>query len=86
MSTTGANRRWKRRLVVMTAASALLASKQIGYAGNGWLGQHLVIYPEREIVAVRMRHGSASPTEEENKQFGLLRFPFLVAALFAERK
>ena len=56
----------------------------IGFNGNGWLGQHLVVYPTAGVVAVRMRRGSATPTDQENQEFGLLRFPFLVRDLFKQ--
>lgn len=31
-----------------------------GFAGRGYLGQHLVVLPERGVVAVRLRHWTAS--------------------------
>ncbi len=39
--------------------------KAIGYGHDGWLGQFLAIYPERKVVAVRLRQWKDSPDREK---------------------
>jgi CubicO group peptidase (beta-lactamase class C family) len=45
--------------------------KAIGYGHDGWLGQFLAIYPERRIVAIRLRQWKDSPDlEKPEHSFG----------------
>lgn len=50
----------------------------IGYQANGYLGQYLVIFPEKRLVAVRMVEGSASYNPQTD---GFRNFFDLVYAL-----
>jgi hypothetical protein len=37
-----------------------MSDHYIGYKAEGWLGQYIVIYPEKNLVACRMIRNSAS--------------------------
>jgi CubicO group peptidase (beta-lactamase class C family) len=45
-----------------------------GFYGNGWLGQHLIIYPEWDLVAVRLHRVMAGGGEVENERYGFASF------------
>lgn len=49
---------WRLRLDPKTGAV-------IGYGHDGWLGQFLAIYPERKIVAIRLRQWKDTPDLEK---------------------
>jgi CubicO group peptidase (beta-lactamase class C family) len=48
---------------------------------NGWLGQYLVIIPELNLVAVRLREGRTPLEEQENRMHGFGAFLGRVAGL-----
>ncbi len=50
---------------------------------NGWLGQHLLVYPKQGIVAVRLRRQTGFGGDSENKKYGWLQFPKFVEAATA---
>ncbi|MBK8010233.1 MAG: beta-lactamase family protein [Deltaproteobacteria bacterium] len=39
----------------------------IGYYANGWLGQYLIVYPENNMVVVRLRRSTEKPMSESNE-------------------
>lgn len=49
----------------------------IGVRHDGWLGQHLVVLPESDVVAVRLRHGK----QGDGQAYGLGDFTARVVAL-----
>jgi CubicO group peptidase (beta-lactamase class C family)/predicted aspartyl protease len=51
---------------------------QIGFYGNGWLGQYVVVYPKWNLVAVRMHRPIEGNDDVENKKYGFDRFMSLV--------
>jgi CubicO group peptidase (beta-lactamase class C family) len=56
-------------------------SHRIGYWGNGWQGEYLVVYPRYGLVAVRMRIPSPHPDEVESQKYGFDTFPKSVLAI-----
>ncbi len=46
-----------------------MSDKYIGYKAEGWLGQYIVLYPEKNIVACRMIKESASGNNTEFRDF-----------------
>ncbi len=52
----------------------------IGYGHDGWLGQFLYIYPERKVVAIRLRQWKDSP-DIEKPEYDFGAFVSLVEAL-----
>ena len=56
-------------------------SEVVGYYVQGWLDQHLVIYPDMKVVAVRMRRGLQEPSDSENNAYGLMSFPRMIRDL-----
>lgn len=46
------------------------AGPVVGYRGDGWQGQHIIVIPAKRLVVVRMREPSEGNTEEENKKYG----------------
>jgi CubicO group peptidase (beta-lactamase class C family) len=56
------------------------AGKVVGYYHTGWLGQFLCIYPERKLVAVRLR-SLKNEADAERIEYEFGRFLALVEAL-----
>lgn len=54
---------------------------RIGYWGQGWQGEHLVVYPRYGLVAVRMRLPSPYPDEAENQKYAFWNFPKLALSI-----
>lgn len=61
--------------------SAASAPRAGGFGADGWLGQYLVVYPQRRLVAVRMHGVEAGNDEAENRKYGFQSFQKLVLAL-----
>ena len=58
----------------------------IGFGGDGWLGQSLVVYPQWHLVAVRMHAVEAGNDDNENSKYGFPAFNRRVLYLLAHRK
>lgn len=56
---------------------ATKSGRAFGYYANGYLGQWLVVYPDRQLVAVRLFKGTRRD-EEEDRQFGWNEFPVML--------
>lgn len=52
----------------------------IGYGHDGWLGQFLYVYPDRKVVAIRLRQWKDSP-DLEKPEFGFGGFPSMLEAI-----
>lgn len=52
-----------------------------GFGADGWLGQYLVVYPQWNLVAVRMHGVEAGNNEAENRKYGFQSFQKLTLAL-----
>ena len=52
-----------------------------GFGGDGWLGQHLVVYPKWHLVVVRLHAIEAGNDEEENQKYGFNSLHQLALAL-----
>ncbi len=53
----------------------------VGYRAEGYLGQHLVLLPEEEVVAVRLIKGREDYDRETD---ALMQFPEMIYSLFKE--
>jgi CubicO group peptidase (beta-lactamase class C family) len=51
-----------------------------GYEAQGYLGQYLVVYPEKKLVAVRMYRGPSDESQEPPEDSG---FPGIESAVYA---
>lgn len=56
-----------------------------GFGGDGWLGQHLVVYPKYRLVAVRLHAQEAGNDEGENQKYGFYSFGRLVGGLVRDK-
>jgi hypothetical protein len=45
-----------------------IAGPLLGYSGRGYLGQYLVVIPESNLVAVRMRHRKLEGPDQQGEQ------------------
>ena len=52
-----------------------------GYAANGYLGQHLVVFPQKRLVAVRLYRGPADESRPPEPRTGFGNFVQRVDAL-----
>jgi CubicO group peptidase (beta-lactamase class C family) len=58
-----------------TLSVKISSTSTIGFGGDGWLGQYLVIYPQWHLVAVRMHSIEAGNDIQENEKYGFPSFP-----------
>jgi CubicO group peptidase (beta-lactamase class C family) len=65
------NNTWRKDL----PDGKVVESKVVGFRGDGWQGQALVVLPAQGIVVVRMREPKEGNTDQENQKYG---FPELV--------
>jgi hypothetical protein len=49
-------------------------SPSLGISAQGWLGQYLTIFPEKRLVAVRMRRAVAEDYTSPTERFGYRAF------------
>jgi hypothetical protein len=57
----------------------------VAYRADGYLGNSLVVVPERRLVAVRQRRYPRDERETSNSQYDFAEFPALARALVASR-
>ena len=61
---------WRQQLANLREFKLLSRPEgKLGFYGDGWLGQWLVVYPQQQLVAVR-QHRSRGGGEEENRTQG----------------
>jgi CubicO group peptidase (beta-lactamase class C family) len=56
---------WQANVVKRKLPLPMRPRPIIGYRANGWLGQHLVVLPAAQLVAVRMRRSPENEAEAE---------------------
>ncbi|MBI2930057.1 MAG: beta-lactamase family protein [Planctomycetes bacterium] len=62
-------------------AGRVIESKVVGFRGDGWQGQQVVVLKEECLVVVRMREPSQGNTAEENERYGFGELTKMARAL-----
>jgi CubicO group peptidase (beta-lactamase class C family) len=70
---------WRRGL----PDGKILGLRTVGFYGDGWLGQFVVVLPKERIVAVRMRRGTGGPDDDKDAKKNWNDFPKRVRRAFA---